>query len=242
MGKSEEICRVSWISNFVYDRHSYIFVKNCGGHEAVQQLKDAITRWNLRKINPILKELGVSQLDWRRYHIVPKDKLEPDSTDRQVILKLTNHSSIDIAIREISQNQKSHQEPTIVLDESDLAVQTESKDEHKTEKAMCRLYPLAFQRVMVTATMFANAWTEQDAGRVTCLPIKPALGGDQSLAYHGISRRVPQTRRPVHRGVRPDSAQSALPLTADYVDKAIEMPSDADVDPKVVLEVVLHSE
>ena len=30
--------------------------------------------------------------------------------------------------------------------------------------------------------------------------------------------------------------------TADYVDKAIEMPSGADVDPKVVLEVVLHSE
>ncbi len=41
--------------------------------------------------------------------------------------------------------------------------------------------------------------------------------------------------------LRPDSVQNALPPTADYVDKAIEMPSDADVDPKAVLEIVLHS-
>ena len=39
----------------------------------------------------------------------------------------------------------------------------------------------------------------------------------------------------------PDGNQNALPPTADYVDKAIEMPNDADVDPKAVLEIVLHS-
>ena len=88
--------------------------------------------------------------------------------------------------------------PVLILDESDMSVQTETRNVSKTEKAIETLIQKAFQVILVTATPFANVFTMNGHGRVAELPMKPAPGGDQSLHYYGISQKVPKERQPRH--------------------------------------------
>ena len=63
----------------------------------------------------------------------------------------------------------------------------ETRDRNKTEQAMQSLFPMMFQIILVTATPFANVFTQ--------LPIRPVTNADDSLAYWGINQRVAEERR-----------------------------------------------
>ena len=55
---------------------------------------------------------------------------------------------------------------------------------NKTEQNMSKLMRKFWQEILVTATPFANAYTEQGPGRVTELPIKPVPGACSDLLYY----------------------------------------------------------
>ena len=89
----------------------------------------------------------------------------------------------------------------------------ETRDRNKTEQAMQSLFPMMFQIILVTATPFANVFTETGKGRVTQLPIRPMTNADDSLAYWGINQRVAEERRPTHRDVE---VQDESPVGAQH--------------------------
>ena len=68
---------------------------------AKSQLKQCIGKFNTSNVNSVLARLQIPKREWVNYHIVPKDSFEEMSSDKQVVLKLTNGYDVRKALNEI---------------------------------------------------------------------------------------------------------------------------------------------
>ena len=71
----------------------------------------------------------------------------------------------------------------------------ETRDRNKTEQAMQSLFPMMFQIILVTATPFANVFTEKGKSRVTQLVSRGSMALTEGSADAAHLPRDTSTRR-----------------------------------------------
>jgi len=58
-------------------------------------------KFNTSNANSVLARLQIPKREWVNFHLVPKDSFEEMSSDKQVVLKLTNEYVARKALNEI---------------------------------------------------------------------------------------------------------------------------------------------
>ena len=121
-------------------------MKRSSGNDAIAQL-----RWNISSFNKTVKRYlsdlapDLSKADRQRMLLLPRLELDPQSSDAQVVLKLTSPerireakceaaSLVDGRIRGVESNWRLP--ITAIFDEDDLNTQSVSRDTKQPEKEL----------------------------------------------------------------------------------------------------------
>jgi hypothetical protein len=222
MGKSREIAIGAWLSFFKHGALPIIFVKNHGGNEAAKQLRGNIESFNVTISDIVTKRLMGSQVDARRFQLVPKLSVQEyvqGSLDAQVFILLSNVPQVrqvktKIAPR-IERQASGRLRMVLIFDEDDLNTmssdRTESaleqelfvsregcgidaglEDQSESSSSTC-FRDAVLQVISVTATIGAIVLNEQKPMQIRVMPLESH--------YWGLNPDVPSQRRPVFKEV-----------------------------------------